>query len=334
MRSTAVRRHENASDSGRGAQIVPAHKILIAGLVIVVFVLVGGGCAGGASGQSGAKSPGNSGEIVLGSDGTSDLDLGQDWDQPLREPGQLPGQASPTIASTLSPPTVSEDTWALVLFTFTGIGHRETAEDGAQRIRAMGPEFASTRVHVRDEGSMIVLGSYPSRDHSAAQDQLDRLRRMVSSTGQRVFPRVMLTRLNATPARLSPYDLRTARRNRPGVRALYTVDIAVWSTFDEARIDFVQLKRQAEAYAGQLRAQGYEAYFFHNEASETSNVTIGVFGVEAYDAQSGIYSPDVQEAIRQFPARLNNGQPLQVPVDRFHPERGMRPQPPALVEIP
>ena len=118
------------------------------------------------------------------------------------------------------------------------------------------------------------------------------------------------------------------------MRTLYTVDIAVWSTFGDASVDYEEMKRLAEAYAAQLRTQGYAAYFFHNEASETSDVTVGIFGIDAYDAQSGIYSAGVREVLRQFPARLNNGQPLQVPIDRFHPERGMRPQTPALVELP
>ncbi len=313
---------------------MPAHKTLIVGLAIAVFAVMMGGCANGSSGQKNTHSTRHSGEIVLGGDGTSDLDLGQDWDQSLREPGRLPGQSVPALASTPAMSSDSEGTWAIVLFTFTGIGNLQTAEDGAMRIREMGPEFASARAVARDDGSMIVLGSFPSHDHPMADEQLDRLRRMVSSTGQRVFPRVMLTRLDPTPVRLSPHDLRTVRRDRPGVRTLYTVDIAVWSTFDDTRIDYADLKRQAEAYASQLRAQGHEAYFFHNETSETSNVTIGVFGSEAYDAQSGIYSLGVREALRQFPARLNNGQPLQIPIDRFHPERGMRPQPPALVEVP
>jgi len=228
---------------------------------------------------------------------------------------------------------VSSETWAIVLFTFTGPGHMQTADDGAMRLRQMGPEFATTRYHPRDNGSMIVIGSYPTRDHPAAREQLDRLRRMVAN-GQRVFPRVILTRLNTTPAALSPLDLRSVRRDRPGVRTLYTVDIAVWSTFGDTRTDYDELKRRAEAYTAQLRTQGYAAYFYHNEASETSSVTVGIFGIDAYDAQSGIYSAEVREVFRQFPARLNNGELLQLPIDRFHPERGLRPQTPALVELP
>jgi len=60
---------------------MPAPKTTAVGLLIAILALAMAGCAGGQSERSGVDSGRNSGDIVLGSDGTTDLDLGQDWDQ-------------------------------------------------------------------------------------------------------------------------------------------------------------------------------------------------------------------------------------------------------------
>ncbi len=117
-------------------------------------------------------------------------------------------------------------------------------------------------------------------------------------------------------------------------QSLFTLDVAVWITPDEQPEEYARLKQEAEAYCRQLRGQGFEAYFHHNERARISSVTVGVFGANAVDVQTGIYSDEVMDLVRQFPVRLTNNQPLQVPIDRLHPSRGTRTQAPALVEVP
>jgi hypothetical protein len=63
-------------------------------------------------------------------------------------------------------------------------------------------------------------------------------------------------------------------------------------------------------------------------------VTVGLFDHTAYDAQSGIFAPEVELLIRKFPARLVNGEPLNEPVNPRFPEFGTRVQAPKLVLVP
>jgi hypothetical protein len=83
-----------------------------------------------------------------------------------------------------------------------------------------------------------------------------------------------------------------------------------------------------------LRAKGHDAWFHHDEDSETSVVTVGMFDRRAYDAQSTLFSAEVEDLMRQFPANLLNGEPLLVPVDASNPSGKTKAQPCRLVEVP
>jgi len=314
---------------------------LTALLVSAVFVAscVADNASSTSSGGRGSTASGGSGDITLGNDGLSGLDLGDDWERSLATPSAPAGAAGPAPAPTASgAPTrgaaAPAGQWAIVLFTFTGLNHAMDAAGAAARLRTIGPDFASVRAHTDDKGSMILFGSYASGEDPAAQTDLARLRAVPGRDGRRLFPRVMLSYIEPPQTTLSPLDLRSVRRMYGPDRVLYTLDIAVWITDDDAKVRYEDLKAQAEAYARQLRNQGFEAYFHHNERARISNVTIGLFGANAVDPPTGILSAEVQAVASDFPARLNNGQPLLLAIDRFRPERGMRPQGPILVEVP
>lgn len=314
-----------------------SHKIPIPTLLLAILTLMLPGCAGGSGGSTtdaNRRSVGmRSGDITVGTGGLADLDLGEDWDisspRPLTNPQRSTPSGSGTNADLIS------SNWALVLFTYTDQNHAATAQDAARRLRGLGSDFLSVRTHTTNMGSMVLFGSYMSREDPAVKVDMTRLRALANN-GQRVFPQVILAHIEPEPSleSLSPYDLRVVRKLHPNARQLFTLDVAVWSTFDNPDLNYDALKQQAEAYCRELRAGGYEAYFHHNESAKTSSVTVGVFGPDAVNPRSGIYSPQVMKALRAFPARLNNEEILQVPIDRFHPNRGTRPQTPALVEVP
>lgn len=314
-----------------------SYKIPIPTLLLAIFTLMLPGCAGG-PGEGATdtirRSGGmRSGDIIVGSGGLADLDLGEDWDISAQRPLSNPQRSTASVSGTNA--DLASSNWAIVLFTYTDQNHAATAEEAARRLRGLGSEFLSARTHTTKKGSMVLFGSYMSREDPAAKADLTRLRALASN-GRRVFPRVILTHIEPEPSleSLSPYDLRVVRQLHPNARQLFTLDVAVWSTFDNPDLNYGALKQQAEAYCRELRAGGYEAYFHHNESAKISSVTVGVFGPDAVNPRSGIYSPQVMKTLRAFPARLNNEQILLVPIDRFHPNRGTRPQTPALVEIP
>ncbi|MCH7602643.1 MAG: SPOR domain-containing protein [Planctomycetes bacterium] len=314
-----------------------SNKIPIPTLILAIITLMLPGCAGGPGGSTtdtNRRSSGmRSGDITIGSGGLADLDLGEDWDISTQRPLPTPQRSTARGSGTNADLTLSN--WTLVLFTYTDQNHAATAKEAAQRLRSLGSEFLNVRTHTSSKGSMVLFGSYMSREDPAAKADMTRLRALTSN-GQRVFPQVILTHIEPEPSleTLSPYDLRVVRQLYPNAQQLFTLDVAVWSTFDNPDLNYGTLKQQAEAYCRELRAGGYEAYFHHNESAKTSSVTVGVFGPDAVDPRSGIYSPQVMKMLQAFPTRLNNEQILQIPIDRFHPNRGTRPQKPALVEVP
>ncbi len=97
---------------------------------------------------------------------------------------------------------------------------------------------------------------------------------------------------------------------------------------------FNEIREHAESYTRKLRAQGFEAYFHHDDDRRLSMITVGLFDQTAIDAQSGLLSPPVEHLMRRFPQHLVNGEPLSEPVDRLRPRRGTRIQKPLLVLVP
>jgi hypothetical protein len=59
-----------------------------------------------------------------------------------------------------------------------------------------------------------------------------------------------------------------------------------------------------------------------------------VFGPEAYDARTTLFSPEVDELMAKFPVMLVAGEELLVRSDPRDPNSRMLPQKPMLVEVP
>lgn len=229
----------------------------------------------------------------------------------------------------------AEGRWSVLLGTFTGPGARERAlafaGDVARRFPALGTPFLESR----GQGMMVVVGRYPEPGDTGAQETLG-LAKAIVTDGGRPFATAMLVRrtaaVDAAPPR--PHDLRSLRAMAPGRRDLYTLQIAIWSTMGTDEIAPERVRLEAESMVTGLRRQGVEAWFHHDADSETSTVTVGSFGSDAYDSRSTLYAPEVERMMRRFPKQLVNGEELLVRVDPGNPRSRMRPLGPRLVEVP
>lgn len=205
--------------------------------------------------------------------------------------------------------------WAIILQTFTMDGHRDVARQGLERLRSRVPRLSDARVVTTEDGSMIVYGRYTDPDDPQAQQDLDEIKNF--STGNaRPFARAMLSRVDRGRAAASadhPHALMSVRRRHPNVDPLYTLQVAAWSDFDSGEYSQTQIRRAAEQYAERLRAEGYEAYFYHGTDRGLSIVTIGLFDSSDLDIKAGLYSSRLERLKRQFQHHLVNGETVEVP---------------------
>jgi hypothetical protein len=225
--------------------------------------------------------------------------------------------------------------WSVMLATFSTEDHLERANAFRTELVSSYPELASATVRRLGKGSAIVVGAFEAPQDKAAQLELKRVKE-IERRGRRPFATAMLVRTTTDDASgpPKPFDLRSLRAKFPKVRPLFTLQVAAWSTFSEKGVKYDDMRRAAERYCLDLRAKGQEAWFHHDEDSETSVVTVGNFNRRAYDARTTLFSPEVEDLMRQFPAHLVNGEPLLVPVDPANPKGRSKPQPCRLVEVP
>lgn len=171
-------------------------------------------------------------------------------------------------------------------------------------------------------------------------------RRTDPRTGKRSTPRRlvedvrMIKELSAGPGQYYFLRALTVRMPTPNVgrpewnlartNATYSLQVALF----EPRDGFWQYKQAAAEYCAALREKGFEAYYYHSDASST--VTVGLFGPEAVvENPRGLpsYSPRVlalqrRDELLQF-NRLN-GAIYRAPSDTGHKVR----VPSRLVRIP
>jgi hypothetical protein len=128
---------------------------------------------------------------------------------------------------------------------------------------------------------------------------LRRARQIRDAAGQYPFAGVMLVPV-PEPAPLNPWPLEKAN-------GAFTFHAASWE--ERGRME------RAQAYAAQLRSEGYEAYVYHGP--RLSMVTIGAFGPDIFDnpaavGQPGvrpkIISPRVLDLIKKFPRMRLEGE--------------------------
>lgn len=252
------------------------------------------------------------------------------------------GATSSAVAST------TESGWAILLAS-SAPTRAVASEQELSRYQTMLGTGDVRAVTLRS-GRAIVTGSFASSTEPQAQAELERIK-AVRVDGKRPFQGAILVPLTSpdlAPAAASPesglhrgpepLDLRQVRA-RLGPDAIYSLQIAFFGVVEEreaSEAELVPARRQAEALAESLRAQGERAFFIHTPRGAA--VTVGVFGhsdIEA-SAQSGrtvAFSPRLRAAQAKHPHNMVNGKVLMVPVrtSRGTQERAQESQ---LVRIP
>jgi len=280
-------------------------------------------------------------------DGGEGLSLLDPKDDVMGDAPVASGAGSKQAATTAAKPaqksasqaTASKDAgrgrWSVILATFSGADHAARAGAFRGQIVSQYPELRDAAVRRVGKGSAIVTGRFEGPEDEAAQAELKRVK-AIERNGKKPFAGVMLMRTATDDASGPPkaHDLRSLRAQFPTVRPLFTLQVGAWSTFGERSADYDDMRKAAERYCAELRAKGHEAWFLHDEDSETSIVAVGHFDRRAYDPKSTLFSPEVEELMRQFPANLVNGEPVLIPVDPRNPKGKTKPQPCRLVEVP
>jgi len=222
--------------------------------------------------------------------------------------------------------------WSVLLLSFTAEGHEQLARAACEQLRGRYRELGDAFVRTKEKGSVVLVGRFSSPKDPDAKPMLKSVQSIVDSTG-RPFARALLTRWEPSrDTRPGPHDLRQARRANPSVARLFSLEVAVWSDFGSGEIAIDDIRKKAEAYARQLRAQGAEAFYFHDDDRKMSIVTVGVFGEDAYNPQTMLFSDAVDAVKRKFPSLLVNGETL---LKLKHPgSKETVPEPSVLVEVP
>jgi len=227
--------------------------------------------------------------------------------------------------------TQEEGRWSVVLMTLAGEAHEINAKGMLRSITQQYPDLRKAFTRRTERGSAVWFGHFEGPTTIAAKTALERVQAK-KSQGRPAFPRAFLSVLpDESP--VGQLDLRRARIMFPGVNPLYTLQIAAWGTFGGTEVSWKSVKEDAERYAAQLRRQGHQAWYYHDPVTELSVVTIGVFDRRAYDAQSTLFSPEVELLRRKFPQHLINGEEVQVELKPGDP-RSRVPQECRLVVVP
>lgn len=298
--------------SGRGARRALA---VVAGALLA-------GCGAPRSGDPGGAARGASGAAL--EDGVDDLGLdvqASPGGRGLAVDGGGGGGSRPT-------------TWAVVLATFPPDAQADAPGHTAGQLRSLFPQLQDIWIHSGPDGAVVACGRYESPQSESAQRDLKMIKNLKVRNAP-AFPLAMLSRLNTGQApALNPMALMSLRLRYPNLVPLYTLEVAVWGDFESNKLSVEEIHQQAEAYARTLRAQGLEAWFYHDDDKHLSSVTVGLFDHTAIDPRTSLLSPQVEALRDRFPARLVNGELLREPVDGRDLRRGTRVQKPMLVEVP
>ncbi|MDZ4755397.1 MAG: hypothetical protein SGJ11_13000 [Phycisphaerae bacterium] len=247
-------------------------------------------------------------------------------------PGSAPDAASESTATIEDGPT-----WSVLLMTFVGDNHAQSAIAARDQIAARVPQLREAFVRRVPQGSVLLVGAFTGPTDAAAQAKLKEVKQIIVD-GQRAFPSVMLTRTTTDTRPPGPFDVRKLREHFPDVHPLYSLQVAAWSTFGEKTLSRTEIRASAERYCKELRAKGFEAWVHHDDNTGTSVVTVGHFDHTAYDSKSTLFAPEVEILMKKFPRNLVNGGEVLIPEnpgdDPKKPGVKTRPQGCRLVEIP
>ena len=231
----------------------------------------------------------------------------------------------------------NKEQYAIAVATITGAGHEKEAlavrSELVLKYPTIGRQLA---IRARSRGTALTYGQYTGYNDPTAREHIEMLRSATTPQGRALFGQLLLTKFRPLRPKnsLHPHDLWTIRREYPTVVPIYTLEVAVWGDFDSGQLPSAKRQAAAEQYASELRAKGYEAFFYHNDDSELSSVTVGLFSYKAIDAETGFYSPEVEAMLSRFPQRLVNGQPVLEYHDPSNHAKGSKVQPPCLAEVP
>ena len=289
----------------------------------VMLGLVSAAVLGGCNDQTKIKhhKPGESGPGIVTSmdpddpandrgraEGLADLDFGEDWADAVDQ--RPAGTTGATASGSGDASPDSGEFWAIVLGTFSGESHAGAASNMLGQLGGIDTSLpGKSRVHTKEVGSYVIYGRYGSPQSPEARAELTRIRN-IKVNGNPVFPRAMFTRIQVPvdPARLHAHDLRQVRLAHPNIHPLYSLEVAVWVAENDSERDLEQAQRKAQAEVTRLRAQGFEAYFYHDSTKRVSSITIGRFDHTDWDAQANLESSRVIQIRRSFPIRLMNGE--------------------------
>ena len=157
-------------------------------------------------------------------------------------------------------------------------------------------------VFVADAGGGVAdvcAGHFPAFKDPKAIEMLHRVHQIRDTAGQYPFAGVTLVPVPEAPPP-SPWPLEKAN-------GYFSLHIASWEAPGRMA--------KAQAYAAELRSQGYEAYVFHGPS--LSMVTLGAWGLEIFDhpaavgqpgAKPKIISPKTLDLIQKFPRMRLEGE--------------------------
>lgn len=252
-----------------------------------------------------------------------------------RRGGRAAGAAGTAAAAAPDKTVVSDDKggrWGVLLLSFTGDEHLESAKAACRQLRQRYPLLKDAYVREKSNGSVVLVGRFNALEDPAAKPLAKQVQALQDG-GDRPFARAFLTRVEpAKRGSSSALELRKLREENPDVRELYSLEVAVWSDFGSGEIALDEIRRQAEAHTKRLRAQGYLAFYQHDDDKRMSMVTVGAFGKDAYDAKTMVYSDEVEAIRKNFPKLLVNGEELLRPVMRGSKET--TPERPILILVP
>jgi len=244
------------------------------------------------------------------------------------EPDESAGVASKAPPSrhgktpSASPAAVTDTGWAIALEYLSGPDLNRTA---AQRRIALARDLGRDDIAIRkrQDGAVIVLGSYASAADKGAQSDLEWVR---AFHRDKTFPfakaYLLPPQIETSPdSPHSEWDLAGIRSTRERANADLTLQVAV---FDGGG-NITKARTEAVAFTSRLRESGEDAYYFHG--SSLSVVTIGLFSAREADANGNPSSAAARAAKKAHPLNLRNGT-TPIPDIRGNPQES------ALMRIP
>lgn len=229
----------------------------------------------------------------------------------------------------------SREAWIILIEAFRGDDRNALAESTLAGVRTDGG-LPDAYIEERGDTTVLGYGRYPGPDDRRARADLSRIQTMEFS-GARPYAMARLMPPVVEGSR-PELDLRNAKKTF-GEKALYTLQVGVYSREDGGRPapdEIAEFRRFAEEAVAKLRADGDPAFYYHGPLR--SMVTVGMFGADDFDAQTGAESAEIRRLREKFPYNLQNGKGVRermtVTSTQGHQSKVERMQKSALVAVP